>query len=490
MTLNIIQGYSHSVLKLSQYDKGYNVAATIRKGVEAYEIPTDYTVTVEGRKPDNTGYQYPATFEGDTVTFPVMDQMTVLAGRSVAEVVFYDADSVRVGTANFSILVEPAPINEDVPISETDLPLIAEAIQAAAEAQASASTATASATTATEAATTATEAATTATTSAESAEGSAEDSEAWAVGQRNGVDVGPEDETYQNNAKWYAEHGTGPSGGVRSVNGKTGVVILDAEDVGALPNTTVIPSKTSDLTNDSEYITETDIPVQSVNGKTGAVVLTASDVGALPDTTVVPTKTSQLQNDSNFVSDPNYVHTDNNFTTSEKNKLNGIESGAEVNAVNSVNGEVGDVTIAVPTRTSQLQNDSGFVTSVPVQSVNNKTGAVTLTAADVNALPSTTFIPTKTSELTNNSNFVSDADYVHTDNNFTTAEKQKLASVEQGAEVNTVDSVNGMTGAVTGLQTTANLVTSLSASSTDTQYPSAKCVYDIVGDVETLLASI
>lgn len=36
----------------------------------------------------------------------------------------------------------------------------------------------------------------------------------------------------------------------------------------------------------------------------------------------------------------------------------------------------------------------------------------------------------------------------------------------------------------------ANKVTSLSSSSTDIQYPSAKCVYELVGDVETLLSSI
>lgn len=44
------------------------------------------------------------------------------------------------------------------------------------------------------------------------------------------------------------------------------------------------------------------------------------------------------------------------------------------------------------------------------------------------------------------------------------------------------------------LEKLANKVTSISASSTDTQYPSAKCVYDAiddaVGDVETLLASL
>lgn len=35
-----------------------------------------------------------------------------------------------------------------------------------------------------------------------------------------------------------------------------------------------------------------------------------------------------------------------------------------------------------------------------------------------------------------------------------------------------------------------NKVTSISAQSTDTQYPSAKCVYDMMGDVESLLAAI
>ena len=41
-----------------------------------------------------------------------------------------------------------------------------------------------------------------------------------------------------------------------------------------------------------------------------------------------------------------------------------------------------------------------------------------------------------------------------------------------------------------GKQNTANLVTSLSSASTDVQYPSAKCVYDIIGDVETLLSEV
>lgn len=50
----------------------------------------------------------------------------------------------------------------------------------------------------------------------------------------------------------------------------------------------------------------------------------------------VPTKTSNITNDSNFVSDASYVHTDNNYTTTEKNKLSGIAAGAQVNKIETV----------------------------------------------------------------------------------------------------------------------------------------------------------
>jgi len=55
-------------------------------------------------------------------------------------------------------------------------------------------------------------------------------------------------------------------------------------------------------------------------------------------------------------------------------------------------------------------------------------------------------IPTNTSDLTNDSNFVSDASYVHTDNNFTTAEQTKLAGIEVGAEVNVNADWNATSG--------------------------------------------
>lgn len=62
------------------------------------------------------------------------------------------------------------------------------------------------------------------------------------------------------------------------------------------------------------------------------------------------------QSAANLVHDASYVHTDNNYTTNEKNKLEGIESGAEVNDIDTikVNGTAQTVTsktvdITVPT---------------------------------------------------------------------------------------------------------------------------------------------
>ena len=103
-------------------------------------------------------------------------------------------------------------------------------------------------------------------------------------------------------AAWQTVSG---GGSVDSVNGQTGVVVLDADDVGALPDSTVIPSKTSDLTNDSGYLTSAvttfngqsgavtySAPVTSVNGQTGAVTL------SIP---TVPTNVSAFTNDAGYL---------------------------------------------------------------------------------------------------------------------------------------------------------------------------------------------
>lgn len=88
----------------------------------------------------------------------------------------------------------------------------------------------------------------------------------------------------------------------------------------------------------------------------------------------IPTKLTDLTNDGNFVTDANYVHTDNNYTTADKNKLAGIASGAEVNVQSdwSATSTSSDAYIKnKPTKVSQFTNDSGFQNATQVQNAIN-----------------------------------------------------------------------------------------------------------------------
>lgn len=57
-------------------------------------------------------------------------------------------------------------------------------------------------------------------------------------------------------------------------------------------------------------------------------------------TAKIPTKLSQLSNDGNFVRDTDYVHTDNNFTTEEKEKLAGLANYDDTAITKSINDEI------------------------------------------------------------------------------------------------------------------------------------------------------
>ncbi len=185
----------------------------------------------------------------------------------------------------------------------------------------------------------------------------------------------------------------------------------------------------------------------SINNVTLSGNITASELG--------------LQPAGNYINDPFYVHTDNNFTNDEKTKLSGIETGAEKNKVTSVNNQTGDVVIDVPTKLSDLTDDAGFITGYTETDPTVPTHVKSITEQDItnwnnkssfsgsyNDLSDKPNIPTKTSNLINDSDFVSDSNYTHTDNNFTNDEKTKLSGIETGAEKNKVTSVNNQTGDV------------------------------------------
>ena len=117
-----------------------------------------------------------------------------------------------------------------------------------------------------------------------------------------------------------------------------------------------------------------------------------------------------------------------------------------VTSVNNVSPVNGNITLSIPSEVTEstvsgwgFTKNTGTVTSV--NNVSPVSGNVTLS------------IPSDTSDLTNGAGFITSS-------------------------------------ALSGYQTTANLVTSVSSSSTDTQYPSAKLFYDTCGDIETLINAL
>ena len=66
-----------------------------------------------------------------------------------------------------------------------------------------------------------------------------------------------------------------------------------------------------------------------------------------------------------------------------------------------------------------------------------------------------------------------------------------LGGLMTGLDKEKLDNIDSVIASVTtNKEDKSNKVTTLSSSSTDTQYPSAKCVYDLIGDVETLLETL
>lgn len=149
-------------------------------------------------------------------------------------------------------------------------------------------------------------------------------------------------------------------GAVDSVNGKIGEVVLTASDVGALPNTTDIPTKTSDLTNDSGYITnsaltgyatETFVTSQGyITGITSSDVTTA--LGYTPYNSTNPngytsnvgtvTSVNNIQPDGNGnVTVPASIPT-NMVTTNTDQNISGIKTFIGAKRINFKQSTVDD----------------------------------------------------------------------------------------------------------------------------------------------------
>ena len=172
--LSVIPSGVRPVIPCSQYDNQLQALRfTLYKEGASFTIPSSAAVIINGYKPDNTAFSYAATaISGNVVTFAVTQQMTAVAGDVVCELRVRTEGEI-IGTLNFILRVEPAPLQDDTVLSETEIPLIEQAVDIAANLaeyiQATYDNAAAAAQSATDAAASATDAATDAASAASDA---------------------------------------------------------------------------------------------------------------------------------------------------------------------------------------------------------------------------------------------------------------------------------------------------------------------------------
>jgi len=199
-------------------------------------------------------------------------------------------------------------------------------------------------------------------------------------------------------------------------------------------NNTILAGNGS-IVVDDELSLDSDNPVQNR-------VVTAALNTKANSADLAPIATSGSWNDledvpTDLVEDPNYVHTDENFTSAEKDKLAGIQAGAEANVQadwNQTDTSADDYIKNKPENLVQDANyvhtDNNFTTAEKDKLAGVEAGAEKNVNADWNATSGDAEI------LNKPENLVQDPNYVHTDNNFTNADKSKLDGIEAGAEVN------------------------------------------------------
>ena len=165
INLDVIPAGVRPVIHVSQFDNQVQALRfTLYKDNQPFTIPSGAAVLINGYKPDNTAFSYAATAtSGQTATFSVTQQMTAVPGDVECELRVRTASEI-IGTLNFILRVEKAPLTDDSVLSETEIPLIEQAVDIAANlaeyiqqtldaAEAASASAQAAATSATDAAT-------------------------------------------------------------------------------------------------------------------------------------------------------------------------------------------------------------------------------------------------------------------------------------------------------------------------------------------------
>ena len=99
--------------------------------------------------------------------------------------------------------------------------------------------------------------------------------------------------------------------------------------------------------------------------KGDSYILTDADKTEIAQKIKLPTKTSELENDSNFVSDEKYIHTDNNFTAAEKKKLGSLANYDDTAIKKQISNKQDKLTV------EQLENISAVPNKIDNSQVGN-----------------------------------------------------------------------------------------------------------------------
>lgn len=233
LMLNMSKSGIKPRIKVSQYDDAIpSLSISLYDQNQSYTIPSGATVYISGTKKDNTGFKYECTVSDNIITAPITSQMTVFSGDVECEINIETAGGQK-SSENFILEVEKSALADDVIISETDIPAIQRLSRPASTTQ-------------------------------------------LGVVKVDGTSI-----TVDEDGTIHTQGG----GAVQSVNGKTGVVELDADDIddsettnkfvtanekntwNGKADTTDIPTDLSDLNDDSTHRLVTDTEKTTWNGK-------------------------------------------------------------------------------------------------------------------------------------------------------------------------------------------------------------------------------
>ena len=299
------------------------------------------------------------------------------------------------------------------------------------------------------------------------------------------------------------------------------------DELGSKADTSDIPTKTSDLDNDSGFLTSHQSLANYYN-KTEVDTALAGKAAAehthsqyLTQHQDISGKEDKSNKDTGNSLDQSKIKYPSNYTV-RKHLIDNYYDKTTIDDTTYTKEEVNNALSSkadsadIPTKMSDLTNDSGFMPIVEVSSIDSCTEEKVLYRVKIGNYTSSYIFnvihPAIWGQFkidVNSGGILYRAklraypdapwgqfdDFIAFEDTFykvTSLTAQSTDDQYPSAKA-VYDALSGKANAShshTGMENTSNKVTSISSSSTDNQYPTAKCVYDLIGDIETLLSQI